>query len=70
MALDFWRRGHEPGELGQRVLGITNPKAAGLLVLFVGYVGRRLQIPVDSPELALLAELARQGIGHDMTDSV
>jgi hypothetical protein len=36
----------------------------------VAYVGTRLQAEVESPELALLAEVARQGNSHGVTDSV
>jgi hypothetical protein len=61
IALDFYRRGAEPGEPEQRVLGIRDDKAAAPLAfvhcLAVRLAGRELK----TPEIALLEALARQG---------
>jgi hypothetical protein len=61
LALDFWRRGCSPAELGHRVAGIRDAQAAALLALFVGYAGTRMRAQGEPKELALLVEIARQG---------
>ena len=73
LALDFWRRGAEAGalerrELGHRLLGIPDPKAAALLCFFLQYVAVRLKLPV--PEAPLLEAIVRQGNVHGVSDSV
>ena len=62
LALDFYRRGMEPDVPGQRVLGISNARAAALLVFFLQYVSVKIfAAEITSPELELLAAIARQG---------
>jgi hypothetical protein len=70
LALDFFRRGRDVHELGQRLIGIPDAKAAALLVLVLQYVALRLQLP--APDAELLEAIARQGLGngHAMADSV
>jgi hypothetical protein len=59
LALDFHRRGQEPGFAGQRVLGIPNAHAAALLVFFIDYIADRTKREVRSPERDLLEAIAR-----------
>ena len=66
--LDFYRRGMEPDAPGQRVLGISNPKAAAFLCFLWQYAARRLKAELTAPEIELLAEIARQGNDHGMVD--
>jgi hypothetical protein len=76
LALDFWRRGTEPSEPGQRLLGIRDSRAAAFLVLFIGYAARRLGVEgLGSPELQQLEAIARQEFAngktvHALNDSV
>lgn len=72
-ALDFWRRGRELGEPGQRLIGIRDCDAAALLVFFFNYVACRLIADeMPTPDLQLLEAIARQGLQnvHGLNDSV
>ena len=72
-ALDFWRRGCELDEPGQRLVGIRDGHAAALLVFFVQYVARRLIAEeMPTPEIEQLEAIARQGLRnvHGLDDSV
>ena len=70
IALDFHRRGREPGELGQRVLGIDDAKTAALLVFFLNYCCTRWKIEEPrTNETELLTAIALQN-GYAVTDSI
>jgi hypothetical protein len=75
-ALDFWRRGTEPTEPGQRLLGLPNSRAAAFLVFFIAYAARRLGVEEPgSPELQQLEAIAREEFAngktvHALNDSV
>lgn len=73
LALDFWRRGCEAGELGQRLLGVSDAKAAALLGFLIDYFAvRLLKAELRTPETELLAAIAEQGLQnvYGVTDSV
>lgn len=61
LALDFYRRGCEPDAAGQRVLGITNTKAAALLCFFLQYLAMRiLKAEMSTPETEQLEAIAME----------
>jgi hypothetical protein len=62
VALDFHRRGAEHRELGWRLLGIREDRAAALLTFLLDYLRTRMKVDeLRTPEIALLESIARSG---------
>lgn len=63
VALDFYRRGMEPDVPGQRILGISNARAAALLCFFLEHLAERIfRAELNTPESKLLVALARETV--------
>lgn len=73
VTLDFYRRGQDPGEVGHRLVGVSNAAAAALLWSLLHYLAVRYKKPeLRTAEMDLLEALVRQGFenSYGVTDSV